>query len=53
LKGSKIARTIPVDEALAGSVVLMVAELWSGIAQDEFIRLGNGFVFKKEEMLPQ
>jgi hypothetical protein len=32
---------------------LMVAELWSGIAQDEFIRLGNGFVFKKEEMLPQ
>jgi hypothetical protein len=32
---------------------LMVAELWSEIAQDKFIRMGNGFVFKKEEMLPQ
>jgi hypothetical protein len=29
----------------------MVAELWSEITQDKFIRIKNGFVFKKEEML--
>jgi hypothetical protein len=29
----------------------MVAELWSEITQDKFIRMKNGFVFKKEEML--
>jgi hypothetical protein len=29
----------------------MVAELWSKIAQDKFIRIENGFVLKKEEML--
>jgi hypothetical protein len=29
----------------------MVAELWSEIAQDKFIRMENGFVLKKEEML--
>jgi hypothetical protein len=29
----------------------MVAELWSEIAQDKFIRMKNGFVLKKEEML--
>jgi hypothetical protein len=32
---------------------LMVAELWSEITQDKFISMRNGFVFKKEEMLPQ
>jgi hypothetical protein len=32
---------------------LIVAGLWSEIAQDKFIRMGNSFVFKKEEMLPQ
>jgi hypothetical protein len=32
---------------------LMVAEFWSEITQDKFVRMKNGFVFKKEEMLPQ
>jgi hypothetical protein len=32
---------------------LMVAELWSEIAQDKFVSMRNGFVFNKEEMLPQ
>jgi hypothetical protein len=32
---------------------LMIAELWSEITQDKFVRMKNGFVFKKEEMLPQ
>jgi hypothetical protein len=32
---------------------LMVAELWSEITQDKFVRMKNGFVFKREEMLPQ
>jgi hypothetical protein len=32
---------------------LMVVELWSEIAQDKFIRMENGFVFRREEMLPQ
>jgi hypothetical protein len=32
---------------------LMVAKLWSEIAQDKFIRMENGFVLKKEEMLLQ
>jgi hypothetical protein len=29
----------------------MVAELWSEITQDKFIRMKNGFMLKKEEML--
>jgi hypothetical protein len=29
----------------------MVAELWSEIVQDKFIRMKNGFVLEKEEML--
>jgi hypothetical protein len=29
----------------------MVAELWSEITQDKFIRIKNGFVLKKEKML--
>jgi hypothetical protein len=31
----------------------MVAEFWFEITQDKFVRMKNGFVFKKEEMLPQ
>jgi dipeptide/tripeptide permease len=30
---------------------LKVAELWSEITQDNFIRIKNGFVLKKEKML--
>jgi hypothetical protein len=30
---------------------LKVAELWSEITQDKFIRIKNGFVLKKEKML--
>jgi hypothetical protein len=33
--------------------LLMVAEFWSEITQDKFVRMKNVFVFKKEEMLPQ
>jgi hypothetical protein len=29
----------------------MVAELWSEITQDKFIRIKSGFVLKKEKML--
>jgi hypothetical protein len=32
---------------------LMVAGLWSGIAEDEICQIKNGLVFKKENMLPQ
>jgi hypothetical protein len=31
----------------------MVAELWSEITQDKLVRMKNGLVFKKEEILPQ
>jgi hypothetical protein len=31
----------------------MVAEFWSEITQDKFVRMKNGFVFRKEEILPQ
>jgi hypothetical protein len=33
--------------------LLMVAEFWFEITQDKFISMKNGFVFEKEEMLPQ
>jgi hypothetical protein len=29
----------------------MIAELWSEITQDKFIRIKSGFVLKKEKML--
>jgi hypothetical protein len=32
---------------------LMVAEFWSEITQDKFVRMKNGLVFKKEDILPQ
>jgi hypothetical protein len=32
--------------------LLMVAESWSEITQNKFVKIKNGFVFKKEEMLP-
>jgi hypothetical protein len=32
---------------------LMVAGLWSEIAQDEIYQKKKGLVFKKEEILPQ
>jgi hypothetical protein len=31
----------------------MVAEFWSEITQDQFVRMQNGLVFKKEGILPQ
>jgi hypothetical protein len=31
----------------------MVAEFWSGIAQDKMYQMKNGLVFRKEEILPQ
>jgi hypothetical protein len=31
----------------------MVAEFWSEITRDKFVRMKNGLVFKKEEILPQ
>jgi hypothetical protein len=33
--------------------LLMVAEFWSEITQDEFVRMKNDLVFKKEKILPQ
>jgi hypothetical protein len=33
--------------------LLMVAEFWSEIIQDKFIRMKNDLVFKKEDILPQ
>jgi hypothetical protein len=33
--------------------LLMVAEFWYEIAQDKFVRMKNGHVFRKEEILPQ
>jgi hypothetical protein len=33
--------------------LLMVAEFWSEITQDKFVRMKNGLVFKKVEILPQ
>jgi hypothetical protein len=33
--------------------LLMVAGLWSEIAQEEICWMKNGLVFKKEEVLPQ
>jgi hypothetical protein len=31
----------------------MVAEFWSEIAEDKFVRMKNGLVSKKKEILPQ
>jgi hypothetical protein len=33
--------------------LLMVAKFWSKITSDKFVRMKNGLVFKKEEILPQ
>jgi hypothetical protein len=33
--------------------LLMVDEFWSKITSDKFVRVKNGPVFKKEEILPQ
>jgi hypothetical protein len=33
--------------------LLMVAKSWSEITQDKFVRMKNGLVFKKEEILSQ
>jgi hypothetical protein len=33
--------------------LLVVAKFWSEITQDKFVRMKDGFVFRKEEVLPQ
>jgi hypothetical protein len=33
--------------------LLMLAEFWSEITRDKFVRMKNGLEFKKEDILPQ
>jgi hypothetical protein len=46
-----MVKALPVDGALADSVVIVVAELWSEITQDKIIRMKSGFMLRKENML--
>jgi hypothetical protein len=46
-----MVKALPVDGALADSVVIVVAELWSEITQDKIISMKSGFMLRKENML--